>query len=170
MTRAQETLEPGGPRMTTRRSIHTIVCLAALCSSACGCGAVQIGEDSTRAYPNQECVETALQRDPDRGALHDASAHFSERCRGGNAGACSTLGVMHELGLGVQQSDKTAAALYRRACEGGNAPGCVHLARAHADARGVMRARPRLPAGAPVRDISLAAMTSTHHALEKEPR
>jgi TPR repeat protein len=45
-------------------------------------------------------------------------------CDAGVAVACSNLGVMYEIGLGVPKDEAHAASLYRRACNGGMAEAC----------------------------------------------
>ncbi len=45
-------------------------------------------------------------------------------CDGGNATACSYLGVLYHNGEGVAQDLARAASLYQQACDGGYAPAC----------------------------------------------
>jgi TPR repeat protein len=45
-------------------------------------------------------------------------------CDAGVAVACSNLGVMYEIGLGVPKDEAHAASLFRKACDGGVSVAC----------------------------------------------
>lgn len=93
-----------------------------------------------RAYDSvdaQRCVETALRRAPDEGALPGAKARFAHACQQGDPAGCSTLGLMYELGLMVEPDPVKATKLYARSCEGGNDGGCTNLGLAYATGMGV---------------------------------
>jgi TPR repeat protein len=48
-------------------------------------------------------------------------------CTRGDGGACYSLGVMYNRGLGVTEDDSRAAAFYSDACDAGHAGGCRNL-------------------------------------------
>lgn len=76
----------------------------------------------------QACVEHALRGDPDLRAVAMARIVFERACDEQHAGACSALGVIYEIGLGVAADPARASALYERACRYGNVRGCTNLA------------------------------------------
>jgi TPR repeat protein len=87
-------------------------------------------------YDEQACVERSLRRTPDPETIGQARQQLSEECRRGGAEACSVLGVIHELGLGVPANAARAVALYERACHDGNRRGCANLGIARAEGIG----------------------------------
>ena len=95
--------------------------VAAFAAPACG-GSIQ----TAASYDAQKCVESALRRGGDEATLPMAREKFSEECKSGDASACSTLGVMYEKGLGVEQSISRARELYDGACVAGNTHACVN--------------------------------------------
>ena len=98
-----------------------------LAVSVTGC----IGSSSRAAalhYDEQACLEQALRRDPDLRTLEKALVAFGEACSEGHPEACSALGVMNEIGVGVPANPARAVALYDRACRSGNVHGCTNLA------------------------------------------
>lgn len=113
--------------------LRPIWCLPLVLTTGCGLF-VPRAYDSVDA---QRCVETALRRSPDEGALPGAKARFGHACREGDAAGCSTLGLMYELGLMVDADSERAAKLYARSCEGGNDGGCTNLGLAYARGVGV---------------------------------
>jgi len=82
---------------------------------------------SSAGHDAQACFEEALLRTPREAYSQRAANQLEQACRAGDAGGCSALGLLSELGLGRPQSVVTARGLYARACEGGNARGCVSL-------------------------------------------
>ncbi len=61
-------------------------------------------------------------------ARADAALLFRRACAGGNYESCASLGKLHELGLGVVQSDAEATRLYALACSSGaTRRACVNL-------------------------------------------
>jgi TPR repeat protein len=94
---------------------------------AAGCANPPAASPSA-GYEEQACVEHALRGDPDPGAVATARIAFERSCDERHAAACSALGVIHEIGLGVPADPTRAAALYERACGYGNVRGCTNLA------------------------------------------
>ncbi len=80
-------------------------------------------------YDSQACVEEALRRAPDPSLIPAAATEFELGCKGNDAGACSALGVLYELGIGRAKSYAGAHKSYERACKAGNQRGCVNLGR-----------------------------------------
>ena len=102
-------------------------------------------------YDQQACAERALRRTPDQATVARATRAFKADCVQGGAEACSALGVMNEMGVGVPTNPRHAVALYDRACQAGNARGCANLGVAKAQGLGgprdaVAAARLLLPA------------------------
>jgi len=87
-------------------------------------------------YNQQFCVERDLRRKPDAYTAETARLAFDEECRIGGLDACSALGVMNEVGVGVPVNPKRALTLYARACRGGNVRGCTNLAAARVEGIG----------------------------------
>ena len=114
-----------------------VIVAVALLSTGCG----QIGPfGQTATFPDYErqlCVETALRRSPDMGAVDLAFERFSHACEDGDPAACSALGVMYEQGLGTAVDDRRAAALYEMACKAGNEGGCLNLGLDYSNGVGV---------------------------------
>jgi len=106
-------------------------------ASTAGCAASFGG--SLPGYDQQACAERALRRTPDRYTLADAVRAFKIDCHEGGAEACSALGVMNELGVGVPLNAARAVALYDRACKVGNTRGCANLGVARSLGIGVAR-------------------------------
>jgi uncharacterized protein len=105
------------------------VALAALAGSLVllGCAAAPPRAASRAAFDPQACAEEALRKHPDPSTVLDAAAQFSIGCTRQDPAACSMLGVMTELGLGMRRDRALAQSLYRRACEAGNMRGCGNL-------------------------------------------
>jgi len=82
---------------------------------------------SASGYDEQVCVERSLRRTPDPVTAAQARQQFEEECRQGGAEACSALGVINELGVGIPANVQRAVALYERACHAGNRRGCANL-------------------------------------------
>jgi TPR repeat protein len=79
-------------------------------------------------FDEQACLEQALRRDPDLRTFEKAPVAFGKACSEGHPEACSALGVMNEIGVGVPANPARAVALYDRACRSGNVHGCTNLA------------------------------------------
>ncbi len=107
------------------RNVLTVALLGAS-SALTGCVGATFG-GSSPGYDEQGCVEQALRRNPDKGSLEGARVLFEQGCTSGDAGACSALGVLYELGRGVAADPRRAAKLYRMACNQGNGRGCTNL-------------------------------------------
>jgi TPR repeat protein len=84
-------------------------------------------EVAGQRYDAQECVENALRNQPDPTLLRDAEATFTRACNAGEAGSCSVLGVMHEVGAGVTPDRDRAVAFYEGACQAHNLRACSNL-------------------------------------------
>jgi TPR repeat protein len=78
-------------------------------------------------YDHQSCVETSLRRNAKGLGTDVAPTRFEASCRSGDMGACSALGLLHEMGVGVRADAKSAAKYYLLACEGGNTRACLNL-------------------------------------------
>jgi TPR repeat protein len=87
-------------------------------------------------YDEQACVERSLRRTPDPVTVAQARQQFEEECRQGGAEACSALGVINEVGIGVPANAVRAVALYEGACRDGNRRGCANLGVARAEGIG----------------------------------
>jgi uncharacterized protein len=94
--------------------------------SVTGCATSSFG-GAAPGYDQQACLERALRRAPDADNVARATAAFKLECREGGAEACSALGVMYEIGVGVAANPGRAVALYERACNAGNVRGCANL-------------------------------------------
>nr|WP_281721638.1 tetratricopeptide repeat protein [Nitrosomonas nitrosa] len=57
----------------------------------------------------------------------DTPQQLKLACEKGDATACTSLGMLHVEGEGVEQNNFQAAALFRKACDGGDALGCGSL-------------------------------------------
>jgi len=113
------------------RALLPVVALLGASTVACG----GVGWNTPTVFDttaNQQCAENALRRNPEPTTLPAAFARFDEGCEGGEAAACSALGVMYERGLAVDKDPRRAAVLFGRACRDGNAAGCVNLGTAYA--------------------------------------
>ncbi len=117
---------------------RSLFALAALTLTANGCAGIQVMEPITPSFDSQSCVEAALRHNPDRQSLPMAFDHFDGECSGGDPAACSTLGVMYELGLAAPHNERLAVSLYQRACTAGNEAGCVNLGLAYGAGKGVV--------------------------------
>lgn len=53
--------------------------------------------------------------------------YMAASCQGGNASGCTSIGFLHENGLGISQDAARAADLYAQGCDGGEALGCSSL-------------------------------------------
>jgi uncharacterized protein len=95
--------------------------------TASGCAGFSMGNKPGLVDARQDCVEGSLRRAPDPGVLPEAATEFDAACSDGQAAACSVLGVMYQLGRGVDRDDERAHALFAGACAAGNAGGCVNL-------------------------------------------
>jgi TPR repeat protein len=102
--------------------------------SITGCAASFGG--ASPGYDQQACAERALRRTPDQDTVARATRAFKADCLQGGAEACSALGVMNELGVGVRVNAKHAVALYDLACQAGNTRGCANLGVAKAEGLG----------------------------------
>ena len=122
------------PQTLSARSTLTLVALALTTS---GCAGIQVMKPVAPELESQSCVEAALRGNPDREMLPMAFDHFDGKCAEGIPAACSSLGVMYELGLAAPRNEALAVSLYQRACTAGNEGGCVNLALAYASGKGV---------------------------------
>lgn len=113
--------------VVVRTSLLTLLTLVTGCASSFGNG---------YGYDEQACVERALRRSADAETALRASREFIEECRQGGAEACSALGVMNEVGVGVPRNIAKAVALYERACVAHNQRGCTNLGIARAQGLG----------------------------------
>jgi TPR repeat protein len=97
-----------------------------------GCGSADLFPPAFEAggmrYDAQTCVEHALRNAPDPEGVREATVAFADACNGGEAAACSALGVMYELGRGVAVDERRARQLYGIACDAHNARACANLA------------------------------------------
>jgi hypothetical protein len=57
----------------------------------------------------------------------DAFHLFNQACIGGEANSCYHLGLMYDLGQGLQRDPSRAAAFYSKSCSSGNGAACYHL-------------------------------------------
>jgi TPR repeat protein len=108
---------------------------SSLLAFTAGCATSSFG-GAAPGYDQQACLERALRRAPDPELVARASKAFKAECREGGAEACSALGVMNELGVGVPMDAAHAVALYARACAAGNSRGCANLGVARAEGIG----------------------------------
>jgi TPR repeat protein len=122
---ARARLSAGGARKATMspRTLARLL-VASLSTSACLPTTYGVAED---AASMQACAERALRRRPDAALVADAHALYSAGCARGDAAACSSLGVMHEVGLGTERAPGRALTLYVQACAAGNTRGCANL-------------------------------------------
>jgi uncharacterized protein len=90
-------------------------------------------------YDQQACAERALRRAPNAYTVAEAVRAFRADCLQGGAEACSALGVMNEVGVGLPANAPHAVALYTRACQAGNTRGCANLGVAKVQGIGVVR-------------------------------
>jgi TPR repeat protein len=100
-----------------------------------GCATSSFG-GAAPGYDQQACLERALRRAPDAETVARASKAFMAECREGGAEACSALGVMNEIGVGVPVNAAHSVALYERACAAGNSRGCANLGVARVEGMG----------------------------------
>lgn len=91
-----------------------------------GCQPQQKGA-SPKTFSAQFCVERSLRRSTDPSIFPLAFSEFTKACEQGEQSACSSLGVMHELGLGTSEDHVQAHKLYETACAGKNVGGCTNL-------------------------------------------
>ncbi len=82
---------------------------------------------SPKTFNAQFCVERSLRRTADPRTLPLAFSEFTKACEQGEGSACSSLGVMHELGLGTSEDHAQAYKLYQTACASQNIGGCTNL-------------------------------------------
>jgi TPR repeat protein len=75
-------------------------------------------------------VNSAVGQTPQIGALH-------QQCLAGVVARCVAVGILYEMGLGVERNDTLAVQLYRRACDGGIMDGCMMLGSMYRRGRGV---------------------------------
>ena len=66
-----------------------------------------------------------------------AARYYQQGCDGGDAGACTGLGFLHEKGIGMGPDSAEAERLYRQGCDGGDAPGCTNLGYLHLEGIGM---------------------------------
>jgi TPR repeat protein len=117
------------PMRTDRLALVRLALLtlsSSILVSVTGCAASSFG-GAAPGYDQQACLERALRRAPDPETVARASKAFKVECREGGAEACSALGVMNEIGVGVPADAGHAVVLYQRACDAGNARGCANL-------------------------------------------
>jgi TPR repeat protein len=105
-----------------RPSRRGLVALSSCLVLAAGCAT------SSPHYDEQGCVEHALRSGPDPDAVTAARMAFERSCGQGRPEACSALGVVYEIGLGVPADPARAVELYDFACRSGNLHGCTNLA------------------------------------------
>jgi TPR repeat protein len=117
-------------RSTVRSFLVLLATLASMSALGCARGELSVNrvQVSGLSYDAQESVETAFRRHPDPEAVSEAIGAFSKACDAGDAGACSAVGVMYELGLDVPLDTRRARRLYSFACEAHNARACENLA------------------------------------------
>jgi TPR repeat protein len=60
-------------------------------------------------------------------------------CKQGNMRACLGLGTALDDGIGAEENDARAAALYEQSCTGGNAEGCYNLGEMYRNGEGVTK-------------------------------
>jgi len=131
---------------------------------------------SGSGFHEQGCVERALRRTTDADAIAHARDAFTLECARGGAEACSALGVMNEVGVGVPVNALAAVALYERACRAGNQRACTNLGVALAEGTGGSRdtvAGARLleracDAGDPLACVHLASMREVGVGVSKD--
>ena len=73
----------------------------------------------------------------DKGDYQKAAQLYQKACDSGEAGGCSNLGVLYQIGKGVKQNYQKAAQLYQKACDGGEAVGCSNLGISYQNGQGV---------------------------------
>jgi len=66
-----------------------------------------------------------------------AAEWYRRGCNGGDAGGCTRLGKMLEMGAGREADFEGALGLYEKACEMGGAWGCARLGALYESARPV---------------------------------
>jgi TPR repeat protein len=114
------------------------VALTAIAAAGSACGGIQLMNPHVRhGFDSQTCVEAALRAAPEDDILPLAFEQFDRRCAAGDPAACSTQGVMYELGLAAPRNEWLAVRLYQRACAAGNDGGCTNLGLAYAAGKGV---------------------------------
>jgi TPR repeat protein len=120
--------------MKTRPHGHSYAILLGACAALFAGGCAQEGLFTNRvevgglSYNAQDCVEHALRNHPDTETVREARTAFSDACKNGEAAACSAVGVMYEVGVGVPMDTRRARELYGTACEAHNARACENLA------------------------------------------
>jgi TPR repeat protein len=104
----------------------------ALFASGCSDGLFDrpVNVDGT-SYDAQGCAEHALRNHPDPQAVRASAVAFTRACDDGEAAACSALGVIYEVGLGVAPDPSRAQFLYEAACTAHNRRGCMNLRALH---------------------------------------
>ncbi|NUP04838.1 MAG: sel1 repeat family protein [Polyangiaceae bacterium] len=112
---------------STVRGAGSFAVVIGVLAGASGCGASMF--DRSNGYDAQACVENSLRRNPNPEAAEQVVAELELGCRAHDAGACSALGVVKEMGVAGPKSFTAARNLYSRACKDGNQRGCVNLGR-----------------------------------------
>ena len=120
-----------------RPSRRGLVALSSCVLFAAGCAAAEA--TPAAHFDEQACVEHALRSDPDPDAVAAARIAFEKACDEGRSEACSALGIVYEIGLGVAPDPGRAVGLYALACRSGNVRGCTNLAVARVEGLGVPR-------------------------------
>ena len=106
------------------------------------CGCVVKDAGASGHFDQQACFERALRHHPNLATAETARVALERGCDGGHPGACSALGVMNELGVGVPAETgegtsldhAVADRLFGLACVGEEASACVALAESLANA------------------------------------
>src|SRR5579859_2854818 len=112
-----------------------VIASSCLALSASGCAESGMRR-STTGFDAQTCVEQALRRNPDPETLETARVTFETECGKGVPAACSMLGVMNEIGVGLPVNPRRAIALYDLACRTGNEQACTNQAVAQVEGIG----------------------------------
>lgn len=78
----------------------------------------------------QSRLDGALTSRPKPSMVASARPRLRLACTRGDAAACSSYGLVEELGVDTGPATSHARELYARACTAGNVRGCAHLGRA----------------------------------------
>jgi TPR repeat protein len=84
-------------------------------------------EKGLAGAPDASSAAGSLSAFGDGGVEKDAAAVYTKACDGGDADACSDLGLLFEQGNGVGEDGARATALFTRACDAGSPLGCANL-------------------------------------------
>lgn len=116
---------------------HRRITAAAIGIVLAGCGAQAKPRAAPATINSQVCVERSLRRSADPGMVALVFGEFTKACDAGEASACSSLGVMYEIGLGTAEDHVRAGQLYKSACAAQNIGGCTNLGLAYLHGFGV---------------------------------